>query len=50
MVTVVLLTTLFTPLIMRGAFMIKCAQDDEEDRENGAGGNFIANVEMKAEA
>lgn len=31
MVTVVLLTTLFTPLIMRGAFAIHCAGDDEED-------------------
>ena len=34
MVTVVLLTTLFTPLIMRGAFAIHCAQDDEDD-QNG---------------
>jgi hypothetical protein len=32
MVSVVLLTTLFTPLVMRGAFMIKCAQDSEEER------------------
>jgi Kef-type K+ transport system membrane component KefB len=37
MVSVVLLTTLFTPLIMRGAFLIHCpeeeaeAEDDEED-------------------
>lgn len=30
MVTVVLLTTLFTPLIMRGAFGIHCAADDED--------------------
>jgi Kef-type K+ transport system membrane component KefB len=30
MVTVVLLTTLITPLIMRGAFMIKSPFDDEE--------------------
>jgi Kef-type K+ transport system membrane component KefB len=49
MVTVVLLTTLFTPLIMRGAFMIKCAQD-EEDQENGALREFTAIVEIKAEA
>ena len=38
MVTVVLLTTLFTPLIMRGAFMIKCPQD-AEDEEQGPGGS-----------
>ncbi len=31
MVTVVLLTTLITPIIMRGAFMIKCAQDEDEN-------------------
>jgi len=31
MVTVVLLTTLITPLIMRGAFMIYCPQDAEEE-------------------
>jgi Kef-type K+ transport system membrane component KefB len=34
MVTVVLLTTLLTPLIMRGAFMLKCAQDEEDKGEN----------------
>jgi hypothetical protein len=50
MVTVVLLTTLFTPLIMRGAFMIKCAQDDEEDQEGGAISEFTTSVEMKAGA
>lgn len=49
MVTVVLLTTLFTPLIMRGAFLIKCAQDDEEDRENGTSREFTSIVEMQAE-
>jgi Kef-type K+ transport system membrane component KefB len=31
MVTVVLLTTLITPLIMRGAFLIKSPYDEEED-------------------
>ena len=36
MVTVVLLTTLFTPLIMRGAFALKCPQDEEED-DSGPG-------------
>jgi Na+:H+ antiporter len=50
MVTVVLLTTLFTPLIMRGAFSIKCAQDDEEDQENGAASEFTTIVEMQADA
>lgn len=35
MVTVVLLTTLITPLIMRGAFMIKCAEDDEDQGNAG---------------
>jgi hypothetical protein len=29
-VTVVLLTTLLTPLMLRGAFQMKCAEDDEE--------------------
>jgi Kef-type K+ transport system membrane component KefB len=49
MVTVVLLTTLFTPLIMRGAFMIKCAEDDE-DQGNGAATEYSTAVEMRAEA
>jgi Kef-type K+ transport system membrane component KefB len=31
MVSVVLLTTLLTPLALRGAFRIKCAQDDEDE-------------------
>jgi Kef-type K+ transport system membrane component KefB len=35
MVTVVLLTTLITPLIMRGAFAIKCPQDDEDNQKRG---------------
>lgn len=39
MVTVVLLTTLITPLIMRGAFMIYCPQDAEED---GSGAPNVA--------
>jgi Kef-type K+ transport system membrane component KefB len=30
MVSVVLFTTLLTPLALRGAFHIKCAQDDED--------------------
>jgi Kef-type K+ transport system membrane component KefB len=49
MVTVVLLTTLITPLIMRGAFMIKCGQDEEE-QESGAASEFTTIVEMQAEA
>ncbi len=32
MVTVVLLTTLLTPIIMRGAFAIHCPEDDDEDQ------------------
>jgi len=31
MVSVVLFTTLLTPLALRGAFQIKCAQDDEDE-------------------
>ena len=34
MVTVVLLTTLVTPLIMRGAFLIQCPQDEKEDESH----------------
>jgi Kef-type K+ transport system membrane component KefB len=30
MVAVVLLTTILTPLIMRGAFMLRCAEDEED--------------------
>ena len=30
MVTVVLLTTLLTPLAMRGAFQLKCTEDDDD--------------------
>jgi Na+:H+ antiporter len=50
MVTVVLLTTLITPLILRGAFMINCAQDDEEDQDIDAAGEFTTTVEFQAEA
>jgi Kef-type K+ transport system membrane component KefB len=49
MVTVVLLTTLITPLIMRGAFMIKCPQDDE-DRDGGASPDYNSVAESRAEA
>jgi Kef-type K+ transport system membrane component KefB len=34
MVAVVLLTTLITPLVMRGAFAIHCPQDAEEPNSN----------------
>ncbi len=52
MVTVVLLTTLITPLIMRGAFMIKCPQDVEERDEESSGGTaqYTEIAEMRAEA
>src|SRR6266567_4321161 len=51
MVTVVLLTTLFTPLIMRGAFMIKSSLDDTEEAENLEGSaEYSSIVELQAEA
>jgi Kef-type K+ transport system membrane component KefB len=49
MVTVVLLTTLITPLIMRGAFLIKCPQDNE-DGEGGASPGYDSVAEFRAEA
>ena len=49
MVTVVLLTTLITPLIMRGAFTIKCPQDDE-DRDGGISPDYDSVAESRAEA
>jgi hypothetical protein len=49
MVTVVLLTTLITPLIMRGAFMIKSPFD--EDEEEGSGSNkYSSTRNVQAEA
>jgi Kef-type K+ transport system membrane component KefB len=42
MVAVVLLTTLITPLIMRGAFSIKCAEDDDEAHA----GEYAKTIEM----
>jgi Kef-type K+ transport system membrane component KefB len=51
MVTVVLLTTLFTPLVMRGAFLIKCPQDLKEDSEENGVSEFTSTiVESHAEA
>jgi hypothetical protein len=49
MVTVVLLTTLITPLIMRGAFMIRCAEDEDQDGNQGAS-DPAGVMEMRAEA
>ncbi|MGC2616223.1 MAG: cation:proton antiporter [Terracidiphilus sp.] len=48
MVTVVLLTTLITPLIMRGAFMIKCPQD-REGGDDSASPGFDSVAEMRAQ-
>ncbi|MGB7548174.1 MAG: cation:proton antiporter [Terracidiphilus sp.] len=49
MVTVVLLTTLFTPLIMRGAFMIKCPQDaDQEEQRPEDSARYSATAETQA--
>ncbi|MGB7267261.1 MAG: cation:proton antiporter [Terracidiphilus sp.] len=58
MVAVVLLTTLFTPLVMRGAFLIPCPEDDadaedraEEEVEQGQSNasQFSAITEAQAE-
>lgn len=54
MVTVVLLTTLITPLIMRGAFMIHCAEDEEletgESNSPTEASELSSMVESRAEA
>jgi Kef-type K+ transport system membrane component KefB len=51
MVTVVLLTTLFTPLVMRGAFLIKCSQDSEDERpDEDDASRYASIVESRAEA
>ncbi|HUX45859.1 MAG TPA: cation:proton antiporter [Terracidiphilus sp.] len=51
MVTVVLLTTLITPLLMRGAFALHCPQDVEDDDEDGgAPEEYTATVGNQAEA
>lgn len=55
MVAVVLLTTLITPLIMRGAFAIHCPQDSEEgksdeDSEEPAEATKYSMSEVQAEA
>ena len=51
MVTVVLLTTLLTPVIMRGAFAIHCPEDDDDNqltREEPL--NYARVAETQAEA
>jgi Kef-type K+ transport system membrane component KefB len=51
MVTVVLLTTLITPLIMRGAFMLKSPYDEEEEFEQPESSSEYSNVaKLQAEA
>jgi Kef-type K+ transport system membrane component KefB len=50
MVTVVLLTTVLTPLLMRGAFAIGSPFDDEGDSDSDDTGGFAAVVETQAEA
>ena len=50
MVTVVLLTTLFTPLLLRGAFAIKCVQDIDEDDGPVDSANFPTMTDTHAEA
>jgi Kef-type K+ transport system membrane component KefB len=51
MVTVVLLTTLLTPLVMRGAFLIKCQQDPKENSEENSASEYNSTaVESHAEA
>lgn len=49
MVTVVLLTTMLTPILMRGAFALKCAQD-EDDSDSGDSAELGTVTEQHAEA
>jgi hypothetical protein len=54
MVAVVLLTTLVTPLIMRGAFTIHCSQDMEEpgpseDTEESVDATHYSMIDVQAE-
>jgi Kef-type K+ transport system membrane component KefB len=50
MVAVVLLTTLLTPLILRGAFLIKCPQDEAEERKQVTSTSHSAASEMQSES
>jgi Kef-type K+ transport system membrane component KefB len=48
MVTVVLLTTLITPLIMRGAFLLKSEYDEDDDTKNSSEYSGIAKAQAEA--
>jgi hypothetical protein len=50
MVTVVLLTTLLTPLIMRGAFMIHCPEDAKEQKRGSSDNAFEYSSIAESEA
>ena len=50
MVTVVLLTTLITPLIMRGAFAIKSPFDDDDPEEENGARKYPSARNVQAEA
>jgi|SRR4051794_10763846 len=49
MVTVVLLTTLITPLIMRGAFMIKSPFDEDEQSGKGKSTEYAGSLKVPVE-
>ena len=49
MVTVVLLTTLITPLIMRGAFMIKSPFDKEERPDDDGASEYSSAENVQAQ-
>ena len=49
MVTVVLLTTLITPLIMRGAFMIKSPFDEDEHPEDDGASEYSSAEKVQAQ-
>jgi Kef-type K+ transport system membrane component KefB len=49
MVTVVLLTTLITPLIMRGAFMIKSPFDEEDQPGDDPSGDYARSMKVPVE-
>lgn len=48
MVTVVLLTTLITPLIMRGAFLLKDGSEEEPEEENKESAEYSGAFELRA--
>jgi Kef-type K+ transport system membrane component KefB len=47
MVSVVLLTTLITPLIMRGAFAIRC-EEDNDDEDGGSNSVSVGEMQLRA--